>query len=348
MALWAGTAINTNETAMVFNKLANKKAIAMVRDKNAFTYAVLGKEETGSTPGSSTGFQRLKQTTGKDVEVKLLGELATPATAADSTQVDAATVTWNDNMFGAAVFPYAHYSNVFPIPESELDRFRGDELKTLNYLDEFFDYAMLSYENVWGTAFGKSSSLAEPSRTVLGSYVFAIAGNNTGAVDWANNGSTYGTINRADSANVDFRGNYYGAQGDLTLPKIRTAKNACVVKGYKPSFAVAAETVYGKVEQLVEAYSQVTYDKQWSEFGGEYVRYAGMAFALDPYAASGQLAIMTPETWLLYMNSNQPFTSTGVVKDVTKIATYVLHTTFWMQLVCKAPCGNAILTGITS
>lgn len=348
MALWAGTAFNSNESAMLVNQLASKKAIPMVRKKNGLAYAILGKMEANSTPGAGTGFKRLKKITGLKIEDKLLGKVPTPTTTADANQIDTATLTFTTDYWGAAEWPLAHYAYPHPIPESELDRFAGEEAKTLSFIDDVFDLVMLGYEKVWGTAFWVAGTSGAPSRTVLGSVPFAIAGNNTtGAANWASNGSSYGTITRTDSGNADFRGYYEGSIGDLTLGKIRRAKNQVQLAGGSISFGASGEPVYTKIQQLVEAYTEVTYDKTWSEFGGEYVRYAGTTFTLDNYAGAGLLALLEPETWGLWQKS-AGMSKSGIVYDVSRVATYVLPTRWWMQLLCLCPSHSALLADITS
>ena len=333
---------------MVFNQLANKKALPMVRKKNGLAYAILGKMEVGSTPGAGTGFKRLNKVTGKNVEVKLLGKLPSPATVADANQIDTASLTFTTDYWGAAEFALAHYQYTHPIPDSEYDRFEGDEAKTLSYIDDVFDLIMLGYEKVWGTAFWVTGTSGAPSRTVLGSVPFAIAGNNTtGAADWANNGSSYGTITRTDSGNADFRGYYEGSIGDLTLAKIRDHKNQALLNGGMVTLGSSGATVYGKIQRLVEAYTEVKYDEEWSKFGGEYVRYGGISFTLDNYAASGCLALMEPESWGLWMKKHA-MTHSGIVFDASRRGTWVLPTRVWMQLVCMAPSHNTFMADITS
>jgi hypothetical protein len=360
MAIWNGSVINSNDTAFVFNKLANRKAVPMVRRKNGFLYAILGKEEVGSTPGV-TGFQRLKSITGNKVEVRLLGAVASPTTVADANQTDAvdyANAATNgmlsNGAWGAAEFPITHYQWPFLITDSELQRYKGDELKTVAFMDEYFDRVMLSYEKVWGTQLSMANiadttNMADSSRTVLGSWVYAIAGsqNLSGAsTDWAN-GGTYGTINRADSGNADFRGNVYTNQGDLTLGKILTAKNACIINGGNPTVGIAGTTLYTKIEGLVSSYTQVAYADDWNKFAGAHTMYSGIRFVLDNYCASTVVGLLDPTTWQFYSNMTD-FTTTGIIPDPSRRATYVLQTSPWVQNVCLSPNKNAVIGGLTS
>src|SRR2546423_2154728 len=120
--LWTGTSINSTETAMVFNQLFNRKAIAMVRKKNGLLYAILGKSENGSTPELGPKYPGEKKITGHQIEVKLLGKLKTIATVADGVATEGATATLTNSAdyWGAAVFDLAHYKDAHGLPESEI------------------------------------------------------------------------------------------------------------------------------------------------------------------------------------------------------------------------------------
>lgn len=327
---------------MVFNKLASRKAIAMVRKNHGLTYALLGKREKPS-PDGMTRFERQRSITGKKIEQRLLGALRTPAAIADANQTDAVTLTWDNDAWGAAEWELSHYSDTAPIPNSEFDRFRGDEAKTASFIDEFMEYLMLGFEKVWGTAIHLTGA-SDPSRTVFGSVPYAIEGKDG---LWTDAADDYGTIARDDSGNADFRGQVQASTGSLTLAKIRTSMFAAAAYNGKPSVGVGNATILNKVHQLVENYSQVTYNDKWSEFGGEYVRYAGIDWLYDNDTPSGYAYLLTPETWRLYMNDTVPFTESGIILDPSKKATYVLPHQFWMQLICLHPAQNAILKGIT-
>lgn len=340
--LWTGTSINTNETAMVFNQLANRKAFHITRRKNGFLYAVLGKDEPHATPGASEGFKRLKKVTGNKIEVRVLGDVPEPGTTSDGlNEIAEVTLENRASDFGAQVFDLAHYTYTHAIPHSAMDRFAGNEAKTLSYLDEIFDQIMLGYEKVWGTALGQVGSAGAPSRTSLGSWPFAIAGTTPGTT-WG----SYGTIDRADQGNTDFRGHPYNV-GDLTLAKIRQAQNDIAVYGGDASFGCCKAAVFGKLQSLVENMTVVDYDEVWSKFGGRYVRYAGTSFTLDHYAPDNVLGLFTPSTWGLWKNDSIPLTKTGVINDPSRVATYVVQTGVWMQLICMQPNQNAYLYNIT-
>ena len=365
MALWDNSGINTNETAFVFNKMAVKKAIPIVANMNAFLKMALGQKEEGATPGIGSGFTRLNNITGKSIEVTLLGQLGLPTTVSDANQTAAlATPNVSSGAFGAAVFDIAHYSYGFDVLDSELLRYKGDELKTASFLDEVFNRILLTYQNTWGTAVSlyDPTNSVDVSRTILGSWVHAIAGNNnlsdTQANMWvtaASGGGSYGGLVRngatagvlTDGNNPDFRGNVFSAQGDLTLPKLLTAKNRCITNLGMPDFAMAGETMYTKIQGLAASYTQTEYDETWQKFQGAYVMYAGMRVCLDSYCNSAVVGIFDSSTWNVYTNMTD-FASGGLIKDFTRKAVHLIHTSPWIQLICKAPNRNAILGGLTS
>lgn len=347
MAIWAGSNINTNETAMLFNQLATRKSISGIRKKNGFLYAVTGMDEPGATPGASAGFKRHTKVSGLKIEWRTQGEhIGAPTFRTKASATDSVSLTHNANVWGGQEVMLAFLTDTIPIPHHELDRFRGDELKTENYLQDVYDAIELDIENKVGTQLAVTGATGIPGQTdtdKLGSWPYAIEG-----VDgaWTDSSDDYGTLARDDSTNSWARGLVYASVGDLTLAKIRTAKNDIILNGGAPRFGVAGGTVYGRIEHLVEQYTQVMYDEKWSKFGGEHVKYAGIAFTLDYYAPSGYLGIMDPETWHLWENDKMPFTK-GVVNDPTKVATYVIQYTKWLQNLCLEPRKNAVLKGIT-
>lgn len=346
--LWTGTSINSTETAMVFNQLWNLTAVEMVRKKNGFLYAILGKMENGATPLDGVSFQRMQKVTGKNIEVKLLGKLKSIPTVADgSAEFTAATPTNTQDYWGAAEFSLAHFKDVHALPESEIDRFAGDELKTSNYLDQVFRMLVLSLEDTWGSSsssYGGIHDTKAPSRTVLGGWQYAVSdGTTSGESSYA----TYGTIDRSDSGNADFRSTVTGSVGDLTLAKVQTLQNTIIGKGGMPNIGIAHTTPYTKIQQLVQGYTHVTYEEDWARFGGTWCEFSGIKFILDQRAPSSVLGLIDPETWVWYQRDID-FTKAGVVHVPTYVGSYVLNWGAWVQDICVRPASNGKLTGITS
>lgn len=325
MALWAGSAINTNETAKVFNQLATKKSLPMVVKFNGLWYAMIGKDMAGLNQ-SAPGWMKSKKITGKNYEVPLLGSLDAPAGIADgaSGETVGRTLSVTAADYGAAEFAIAHYGLVKAIPDSEFMRYRGDEAKTLSWIDDRYDQLMFSYENVLGTAVHANVA---PSRTALGGWVYAV-----------DNANTYGTIDRTDAANVDFAGVVNTSFGDTTLAKVQAAKNSLRKNMGMPKIFVAGETLYNKMQAQIQPYSLATFNNgdATSEFGTDDWIWAGLRGLYDQRAPSGTFGLLDPRWWELIQN-DEPFTSTGVVQDITLNASHVIHTTLWIQDVCQKP-----------
>lgn len=343
MAIWAGSNINSNETAMLINQLWNAKAIPMVRKKNGLLYAVLGKGEAGSTP-MSMRFNRTSKTSGDEVQFNLLGALKTIATVADGA---GETASWSGtviptNVFGGVTLPLQHYADAEYFPGSELDRYQGDELRTRDWIADKMNYLMLSFENTYGTALNTSTALVA-SRTEVCPWRHQISdGVSSGETGYTNYG-----VDRSDSGNADFRGNNTVGIGDLTLAKIRTGQNTCITNGGNPTVGLAATALYGKVQQLVEAYTVVNYDEEWSKFGGAYVQFNNIKFILEQRMSTTEIGLLDPESWVFWQK-NKNFTRAGIVPDPTKKDTSVLVWGAWQAMYCNKPNSNWLGTGVTS
>lgn len=346
MALWNGSNINSTETAMVFNQLYDRgRAIAMVRKKNGFLYGILGKSEKGGASGNGLKFKNERKITGNNVEVKLLGKLKTIATVAGgSAEMAVATLTNSQDYWGASEFALAHYKDAHGLPESEVHRYEGNELKTANYLDEVFKMLVLSLENTWGTALHATGASVGPSRTVFGSWIHAVSdGVSSGETNYA----SYGTLSRTDSGNADFRSIVNINTGDLTIPKFQLVLNQVIANGGMPSFAVAHTTPYSKLQQLAQGYSHVVYDEDWSKFGGTYVKIGNVVIILDQRCPSDTVGLIDPEEWVWYRKDIN-FTRSGIVESPIHVASYVLNWGAWVQPICLCPSHQGKMTGITS
>lgn len=330
MALWAGATINTTETAKVFNQLANKKSLPMIVKLNGLLYAFSGKNDPQNQ--SVGAVMKTSKITGNKVELSLLGQLDDPSAISDgSDELSSASATYTANDYGAAEFSLAHYGLVRGLPDSELMRFKGDEAKTQSYIDERMDHLMWSYENKLGTALHANTA---PSRAAFGGWIYA--------VDDAN---TYGLIDRSDSANADFRG-IVTVMGDTTLAKLQAQKNTARTNLGNPSVCVTGTTLFNKIQNLVQPYSHANYSNSKSEFGADDWIWAGMRGLLDQRTTAGVIGLLDPKWWMLIQNDD-PFTSTGIVRDITKKAAHIIHTTMWIQNICKKPNAQVKCTGAT-
>ncbi len=346
MALWAGSLLNTNETALLINQYWNTKAISIVRRKNGLLYAVLGKSEPGATP-LDVSWQRTNKVSGRNVQFTLRGRHKTIATVGDGEGAGNETSQWGgtvipSNVFGAVELPLVHYADAEYFPSSELDRFQGDELRTREWIAEKMDYLMESWEDVFGNALNTNTA-AVPSRTQVCPWRHQISDGVTGGETVYR---TYG-LDRNDPANADFRGNVRTNIGNLTLKAIRDAKYDCLERGGVAAVGLAENAVYSILMSELEAHTVVTYDEEWSKFGGDYASFAGTRFILEPRMAQGELGLIDPSTFVLWWRDKN-FTRSGIVQDVTRRATMVLVWEHWVGFYCNKPNSNAVLTGITT
>jgi len=335
MALWNGTAINTNETAMVFNQLANAKTVAMITKRNALLHAFLGDGDTSD--GLYIRAQKNVKVTGKRLEVRLRGKNATPAYVADGS-AELATVnyasTYDSTIFGAAEFDIAHGTLPYAIPASELMRFAGKEAKTASYLDEIFNYLMDGWENLLGNDLNGTSA---PARTKFGGWQYAIDDSNT-----------YGTIDRSDSANADFRGIVKASTGTPTVAKIQAAKNEAKTNRGKVQTGVASLVNYNYIQQQAQSFQQVIYNRDKAEFGSDSFVVAGVEFILDQRLGDTVIGLFDPETWLFWKdNSKQKPMTSGIYENPNLVDGYSMNTKLWIQNICIKPNSNVKFTGVT-
>jgi hypothetical protein len=333
LALWNGTSINSNETAMVINQQAKNKAIAMVTKNNGLFNALTGNNDPEVLFKRA---EKMVRVSGKQIEVTLRGKNASPAYLTDGA-AELANWDWasqyDSAIFGGAVFDIAHMVFGLPIPSSEMDRFRGKELKTLDYMDELLGYCIDGYENLIGNDLHGTSA---PARNKVGGWQYA--------VDDAN---VYGTINRSDSGNVDFRGVVDAALGQITLPKIQLAKNKVKKNRGRLAVGVAEDTIFTAIQQIANSYTVAIQAGNTAEVGSDNVILSKVEWILDHRCSAGTIGMFTPETWIYWMNKKQPFTKAGVWYNGNIKAGYSLNTEMWVQDICLEPAKNYKATGVT-
>jgi len=150
MALYDVSSINTNVLASVFNKLYSQKFVNTIRKKNGTLYAILGKPETGSTPGLEA-FEGLVTSSGNNIEARVMGKLrTTPTVASNSAAIATVTLSYDADVFGAMLWDYTHFADTLPIPTNDLLKIRGNEMKTANYIDDLFQHVVFSLEQTIG------------------------------------------------------------------------------------------------------------------------------------------------------------------------------------------------------
>lgn len=341
MALWAGSSQDTTAEAKLFNRLASRTSLPMVVSSNGLLYSFMGKPNDSDLMQMAAGNKQVRGwgktsvVTGDKVEQALMGSLPSPDYVTDGAdELTTATPDYDANRHGAVSFEIAHLAKNLGIPASEYDRIRGDDAKTRNWIGEKFNEAMYGYENKLGTDLHANSTTAYPARNKFASWITIVDDANTG----------YG-LDRSDSANADFRSYVNSSTGNLDIPKIETALNTARARGGKPRVGVAGITLYGKIKQLVQAYSQASYSKDGgAAFGSESVYYAGVEWLLDARCPDGVVGIFDPQHWLFIM-SDVPFNNGGVVHDFTKKDSYVIPTKLWAQILCLMPKTQSKLSG---
>lgn len=345
MALWAGTAINTTETAMVFNQLYNLRALPMVRKKNGLLYRVLGKRDIGSTRKGDTQFERSSKITGSNVEVKLRGKLSTPVTVADgSAELVTVTPDFAADEHGGAVFPLTHYTHTKGIPSSQMRRYKGKEAKTDGFYEEQLEGIILAYEALWRTALHSTTFTTAIGRTVLGSWCMAVS-DGISAGETGDGAKLYGTIDRSDAANIDYRGILDDAGGATTLARIRANVNAADANGGTTDTGIAGTVLYTKIQLLLENYVQITDVSDMTEFGGRYCKYDGVTFTHDQACPSTHIGLLDSSTWG-WWSSDDNMTD-GVIKDPSRLAGWVIPTESWNQFICLSPNRNVKMKNYT-
>jgi hypothetical protein len=349
MAIWAGgTTINSNELAMVFNRVYNKQAINIAKRRNALLYSIFGEDESGSIPlDAADKFNRDAVITGHKVEVRLVGTLPAPAYIADGS-AELATVTLSSNYdstaFGAAEFDLAHLQWTEPIPNHELYRFAGDEAKTASYLQEIFNRVMAGYEKKIGDDLNAQNA---PARGAIGGWQYAVS---DGVTSGESSFAVYGGVDRSDSANSNYRASVrVPSGGTLTLAGIRQAQDDVYIGGGTPRLGLCEQTVYELVQSKIESFTEIIQDNSgWTKFGGTFFSYAGTKFVLDQRSNAGVLGILDPSSFV-FIYKNQGLTGpNAILPDPSRAAAHVMPTEVWCQLVCTKPNSNAKITGITS
>jgi hypothetical protein len=336
--LWTGTTLNNNILASVFNQVHNKKVISMVTKANPLLYSFMGRPgDDGRSAYNKNlgGWMKSEKITGDKHEVRLRGALPSYAAIADgSDELTDATINYDNDHTGAAVFILAHYGLVHGVPDSEYDRIRGDEAKTLSWIDETHEYLMDGFIQTMSNDLHENSTSAVPARDQFGSILAAV-----------DDGNTYGTIDRSDSGNVDFRA-IVSSMGTMTLRKIQDLINQAKDNRGQIRVGCMGTTLFGKFQDLVQGYSQATYDRDTASWGSDHIYFAGVEWLQDRNTVSGTVFGFDPRTWKIIWK-DAPFTETGLIKDPRLKAGRVINTVAWLQNFCMKPNSNWKATSVS-
>lgn len=337
--LWTGTTLNTNILSGVFNRIHNRKAIPMVTKATPLLYSLMGREgEDGRSAYNKKlgGWMKKKNIHGDKDEVRLRGALPTFASIADGTaELTLATIGYDSDHTGSAEFILAHYGYVHGVPSSEYMRIRGNEAKTESWIDETFDYIFDGAIKKYSADLHEDSTSAVPARDQFGSWIAAV-----------DDGNTYGTIDRTDSGNADYRSVVSSSVGSLTARKVQDVINQVKDNRGQVRVGVMNTTLFGKWQDIIQPYSQATYNKDTASWGSDHVYFAGVEWLQDRECPSGRIGLFTPKTWTLVSN-DMPFTDSGLVKEPLLNAGWIINTECWLQNYIDNPNQNAKLEDVT-
>ena len=345
MALWDGSTLNKTDVASMFNQLWAMGSVAIVRKDNGLLYAITDKNWEQNVPTKGAKFQGMTKASGNKIELRLLGKLEDPQTVADgAAELATANPLYSDDAYGAATFDLTHFADSWGVLSSQWKRIRGQEAKTKSFIKDKAMEIMLAYENKWGNMINGTHADGN-TRTKLGSWVHAFSdGVSTGETAYA----SYGTINRTDAANADFRGVVGVNTGTLTLAKIGAHRNRIKPNGGKTDLLVAETTIYSSIEEKLQNYAQVNYDEKWAKFGSECWTYARMVGIQDHRAPTGVLGFFDSSTCAWWQDTEGVFDAdTVLTRDPSRRAARVIPVEAWVAFLCKKPSANGKLTGIT-
>lgn len=335
MAIWAGTSINTDELSAVFNQVFNRKFIDQVSDKKGLLEVVLGKPSPNPDGAGSKAFQRMKKITGRKIEVKLLGNYKSIGTIADGAAEVASTVGAVVEKYGAAEFDLTHFNDQHWVAKSQYDRFRGDEAKTVNFMQDEFDWLMASWAETLAAGI---SGTANQSRQFLGSWEYAVTNDNT-----------YGTIDRSEAGNIDFRGYEKDSFGAFTLDALQTEYTTLKAQEAKPDLMIGSATVYNLVVKALRDEGTLQY-KYASDgkvaAGGASFAWQGMDLILDPHTTSGVLGLLESKSFVLYMEDSGM--NPSAIVDHSKKAAMLINLDGWAGFICVIPKHNGKMNGVTA
>lgn len=340
--LWTGTSLNTNRLSTLIDNFVNLKAIPAVARDVGLLYAFLGKPtQEHDTPIGGLNFERLEKNSGDNVRVRLLGKVKAIQTVANYTdELNTRSVTSSadaSTRIGAVAFPLTHYSDGEDVVMSEVDQFTGNEAKTESWMEEIAMQVIESYADTWATGLANSTP-ATPSATALGTL--------SAAIDDGVTTATYG-IDRSDSAHTWFRSYVDSTPGPATLDRIRTCKAKIKEARGKADLIAAPTALWVKLASAVEGYTQVNYDKAWSEFGGDHVRYAGMTLIQEHRMSSTSVYVMTSAAWLVVQKTVKTFNVGQLMVNPGLKGAYYLPHSAYLGIFCRHCGQQAKLTGVT-
>jgi hypothetical protein len=326
--------------SVLINQYLNLVAMPAVARDTGVMFAFLGKPlQQHQAPVDGLQFERQEKITGDQAQIRLLGSLKAVAKVANYTgELAARSVTTNNTSMGAIKFPMTHYADAEDIPSSEIKQFQGDEAKTLAWVQK--DLAQRVNESINDTLANdlSNSTPAIPADNTLGTL--------SAAIDDGNTTATYG-LDRSDAANSWFRSYVDSTAGPATLERVRMCKAKIREARGVADLLTAPTAIWVKLAGAVEAYTQVNYDSRWSQFGGEWVKYAGMVLVQDHRMSSTSLYVMTSAAWTVVQNDIYPFQVGEMMRNPGVNAGWLLPYEFYLGIFCRHCGQQAKLTNLT-
>lgn len=350
MSRWNGiTAVSFDQAknlfANSFNDVYNAKCIDVVRVRNGVLYAIIGKPLIGEKANGmppAFRFDRMDSVSGYAKELRFLGTYGNVMSPVVNGSAELATVdisaTYDDSLMGSVLVQLTHFPYKHGVPESEIRKCAGNEAKTASLVAEYAQFMIGKWEHTLGTALG---GVTAQSNSAMGGWQWPVSdGVSSGETGYA----LYYGIDRSDADNANFRATVNVNPGDLTTPVLDKGISTCRLNGGYPDLAPCNLDVYIKVKGLIEQFTVVNYDSQWSKFGGDWCQLGGTKFLLDAYTPSGVLGLLDTSTFVFSMNE-QGF-ETGFSKAEWTAAGYMLAVNSWCGLTCNNPKANYKFTNI--
>src|SRR3990167_2008840 len=292
--IWFGTDLNTTALSSNVNRWMELNFTPWVVQNMGFLYSMLGITGMGqaaANPNWSKIFSKDYESRGNALVVRGLGELDTISGLADANQTDAATITWNQDDIGGAVFQWSHYNHRVPIVDSQYKLIRGDTARTMGFMQDKLE----ALKWAWHTALANAVEGTDNQlRATVGGWQWAVSdGVSTGETGYA----TYGTIDRSDSGNTFFRGNTTVLGRDLELKDLDGLKADIVIDGGRPKVGLAGKTPYNKIKGEQRGYAAAN-PINWTMYKGDTpVHYDGIDYCLATRGSDTVLGMFTPESW---------------------------------------------------
>lgn len=350
MGLWQGTTLNTNATSVLINKFYNNEAQDIVSETSGLVFSLLNKASK-TNPSFNPAKQRVNKIDGDKLVVRLFGALTPIGTLGDGApEMANQNPSYNSAAFGATVFDITHYYKLFGMPSSEYRRFVGDDAKTVNWIAEKTMEMAGSMRDQWAT--DVNARAVGGTRTVLGNWQHAVSDGTTNVAGFNETLlKTYGTLDRSDNANGDYRGKVLDINGawDLThldKAKVRANRKNSLAKG--TDLVLCGEAQFLRAQSLLNGKPQVliSQDETWRKWGGMYFQYSGMTFIYEPKLPDDVMGVLDSSTWVLWDENPDKLVEEGFTKNPfgpSKLA----EVDKWTSILCVSPGNNAKLIRLT-